>query len=133
MTDAPRASAATFWPVATGTPLWQARLPLARRAPQLHGPYWQWTRKVKGKTVTVTLSESQAAMLREWLENGRLYDRQLAELEQLSVQVTDRLLAAASSQPPRLSLVDPLSVCHDFTRPTCGKSDTMLRPIAVEF
>jgi hypothetical protein len=67
--------------------------------PQLHGPYWQWTRKVKGKTVTVTLSESQAAMLREWLDNGRLYDRQLAELEQLSVQVTDRLLAAASAPP----------------------------------
>lgn len=71
----------------------------SQAAPQLHGPYWQWTRKVKGKTVTVTLSESQAAMLREWLENGRLYDRQLAELEQLSVQVTDRLLAAASAPP----------------------------------
>ena len=68
--------------------------------PRLHGPYWQWTRKVKGKTVTVTLSESQAALLREWLENGRLYDRQLAELEQLSVQVTDRLLAAASAPSP---------------------------------
>ena len=68
--------------------------------PRLHGPYWQWTRKVKGKTVTVTLSESQAALLREWLENGRLYDRQLAELEQLSVQVTDRLLAAASAPFP---------------------------------
>ena len=67
--------------------------------PRLHGPYWQWTRKVKGKTVTVTLSESQAALLREWLENGRLYDRQLAELEQISVQVTDRLLAAASAPP----------------------------------
>jgi hypothetical protein len=64
--------------------------------PQLHGPYWQWTRKVKGKTVTVTLSESQAALLRGWLENGHLYDQQLAELEQLSVDVTDRLLAASA-------------------------------------
>ena len=40
--------------------------------PQLHGPYWQWTRKVKAKTVTVTLSESQATLLRGWLDNGRL-------------------------------------------------------------
>lgn len=64
--------------------------------PQLHGPYWQWTRKVKGKTVTVTLSESQAALLRGWLQNGHLYDQQLAELEQLSVDVTDRLLAASA-------------------------------------
>lgn len=67
--------------------------------PQLHGPYWQWTRKVKGKTVTVTLSESQAALLRGWLDNGRLYDQQLAELEQLSVEVTDRLLAASAPPP----------------------------------
>lgn len=66
--------------------------------PQLHGPYWQWTRKVKGKTVTATLSESQAALLRGWLENGHLYDQQLAELELLSIEVTDRLLAA--SAPP---------------------------------
>ncbi len=68
--------------------------------PRLHGPYWQWTRKVKGKTVTVTLSEAQAALLQGWLENGRLYDQQLAELEQLSVRVTDRLLAAAAAITP---------------------------------
>jgi hypothetical protein len=43
------------------------------------------------------LSESQAALLRRWLDNGRLYDRQLATLEQLSVQVTDRLLAASAT------------------------------------
>jgi len=64
--------------------------------PQLHGPYWQWTRKVKGKTVTVTLSESQAVLLRGWLDNGHLYDLQLAQLEQLSVEVTDRILAASA-------------------------------------
>jgi len=52
--------------------------------PQL-SPYGQGTRKVKGKTVTVTLSGSQAALLRGWPENGHLCDQQLAQLEQLSV------------------------------------------------
>jgi hypothetical protein len=66
--------------------------------PQLLGPYWQWTCNANGETVTVTLS--QAALLQGWLENGRVYDQQLAELEQLSVRVTDRLLAAAAAIIP---------------------------------
>lgn len=44
----------------------------------------------------MTLSESKAALLRGWLDDGRLYYRQLAELDQLSVEVTDRLLAASA-------------------------------------
>ena len=34
--------------------------------PQLHGPYYQWTRKVRGKTVTVRLTEQQAERVRDW-------------------------------------------------------------------
>lgn len=60
-----------------------------------HGPYWQWTRKVKGKTVTVRLNETQVALLREWLANAKRLDQKLGELEVLSAQVTDRLLAEA--------------------------------------
>lgn len=63
--------------------------------PQLHGPYWQWTRKVDGKTVTVRLSDAQAKLLRRWLENAKRLDQLLAELDQLSDTVTNRLLAAA--------------------------------------
>jgi hypothetical protein len=64
--------------------------------PHLHGPYWQWTRKIRGKTVTVTLSPDQAALLRTWLDSGRRLDHILAGLDTLSKAVTDRLLAAAS-------------------------------------
>jgi len=64
--------------------------------PRLHGPYWQWTRKVQGKTVTVRLSEAQATLLRGWLDNGRQLDQKLADFEKLSSQVTDRLLRAAA-------------------------------------
>lgn len=60
--------------------------------PQLHGPYYQWTRKVRGKTVTVRLTESEAALLQTWIQNGRQLDRILAQMQRLSHRVTERLL-----------------------------------------
>lgn len=60
----------------------------------LHGPYWQWTRKLGGKTVSVRLSDAQAELVRAWIDNARDIDRRLGELEQLSVEVTQRILAA---------------------------------------
>lgn len=60
--------------------------------PRLHGPYYQWTRKVDGKTVTVRLSSEQAEMLAGWIATGKELDRIVAEMEQLSLSLTDRLL-----------------------------------------
>lgn len=65
--------------------------------PQLHGPYWQWTRKVAGKTVTVRLTDVQAELVGGWIENGKRLDQKLAELEQLSLTVTDRVLSAVAA------------------------------------
>ena len=33
--------------------------------PNLHGPYYQWTRKVGGKTATLRLSEREAKLLKD--------------------------------------------------------------------
>ena len=60
--------------------------------PELHGPYYQWTRKVRGKTVTVRLSKQGATLLQTWTANGRQLDRILAQMERLSHRATDRLL-----------------------------------------
>ena len=60
--------------------------------PQLHGPYYQWTRKVRGKTVTIRLTEQQAERVRHWIENGRQLDRIVVEMETLSLRMTERLL-----------------------------------------
>src|SRR5262245_65555244 len=38
---------------------------------QLHGPYWQWTTKVNGKTVTRNLNQRQASLYQEWIANRR--------------------------------------------------------------
>jgi hypothetical protein len=60
--------------------------------PRLHGPYYQWTRKVDGKTVTVRLTLEQAQLLAAWIDNGRQLDRIVAQMERLSLRATDRLL-----------------------------------------
>ncbi len=44
--------------------------------PVLHGPYWQWTRKVAGKTITRLVPDEQVADYRQWISN----DRRLREL-----------------------------------------------------
>jgi hypothetical protein len=62
--------------------------------PELHGPYYQWTRKVHGKTVTLRLTESQAEALAAWIANGRRLDDIIAQMERLSLRITDRQLRA---------------------------------------
>jgi hypothetical protein len=60
--------------------------------PRLHGPYYQWTRKVGGKTETVRLTKAQAKLLETWIANGRRLDRILAQMQRVSHRATDRLL-----------------------------------------
>lgn len=60
--------------------------------PELHGPYYQWTRKVRGKTITVRLSEEEARLMKEWIVNGRQLNKLVAKMEILSLRITDRLL-----------------------------------------
>jgi hypothetical protein len=60
--------------------------------PRLHGPYYQLTRKVEGKTLTVRLTREQADLLAVWIDAGREMDRIIAKMEQMSLRATDRLL-----------------------------------------
>jgi hypothetical protein len=60
--------------------------------PRLHGPYYQWTRKLAGKTVTVRLTEQEAELLGEWIANGRRLDQLLADMDQVCLRLTERRL-----------------------------------------
>lgn len=51
----------------------------------LHGPYNRWTRKVKGKTVTRTLTDLQADLCRGCIQNYRRLEGILDEMKGLSV------------------------------------------------
>jgi hypothetical protein len=60
--------------------------------PELHGPYYQWTRKVRGKTATVRLTREEARLFEEWISNGRQLDRIVAQMEAVSFRITERLM-----------------------------------------
>jgi hypothetical protein len=57
--------------------------------PVLHGPYWQWTRKTGGKTITRLVSDDQLDDYRQWLDNHRRLRALVAELETLTLAIAD--------------------------------------------
>lgn len=54
-----------------------------------YGPYYQWTFKDRGKTVTVNLSKGQATRLKRAIENHRRVENVLAEMRDLSRQIIE--------------------------------------------
>jgi len=71
-------------------------------SPRLHGPYWQWTAKVAGRTVTRRLSTAEAARYTEWIANDRQLHRTVAEMRALAEKAREIILAdeqASGSAP----------------------------------
>jgi len=67
------------------------------RGPGAGGPCYQWTRKVKGKTLSVALSKEQFEWLREAIARWRTMQETIKEMQQLSREV----LFATVPHPPR--------------------------------
>jgi len=67
------------------------------RGPGAGGPCYQWTRKERGKTVSVALSKEQYQWLKQAIENWREVQAILLRMEQRSRQV----LFATVPEPPR--------------------------------
>jgi hypothetical protein len=57
------------------------------RGPGLGGPCYQWTRKVRGKTVSVALSKEQFGALREAIEGWREVASTLDRMQKLTRQM----------------------------------------------
>jgi len=58
--------------------------------PALHGPYYSWTRKIDGKTVTRLLSAQQAERYTPWFQDARKLRALIAQLEALSLQAAEQ-------------------------------------------
>ena len=67
------------------------------RGPGAGGPCYQWTRKVKGKTVSVALSQQQYEWLRTAIAQWRELQATLKKMQRLSRQVLFETLPG----PPR--------------------------------
>jgi hypothetical protein len=79
--------------------------------PQLHGPYYQWTAKVNGKTVTRRLTKDQAALYQEWIDNDRQLRDIIQQMRHVAGKATALRLQAAA--PTRLTTL--ISNTHTAT------------------
>lgn len=52
-----------------------------------HGPYYQWSTKVAGRTVSRYLEKEQATPCRRWIENNRRLEKILKRMRALSSRV----------------------------------------------
>ena len=96
--------------------------------PRLHGPYWQWTRKVAAKTVCRWLSADQHRDYQAWIDNDRRLRELLARLEALGAAALEadprrdrqpaRRPRTRPGQPPEPEQLPPDRV--DGDRLTCG-------------
>jgi hypothetical protein len=66
-----------------------------RDASQRHGPYFQWTYKLQGKTVSVTLSPQAAPLYQAATKQHRQLKVVLARMERLSRTALARLAKQA--------------------------------------
>ena len=57
--------------------------------PRLHGPYWQWTRKIAAKTICRWLSADQHRDYAPWIDNDRRLRELLTRLEALGAAAFD--------------------------------------------
>lgn len=59
--------------------------------PQLHGPYYQWTAKIDGKTKTLRLRPEEVEDFRAWIAEGRRLEECIREWRALSLEAVERL------------------------------------------
>jgi len=65
--------------------------------PQPHGPYYQWTAKVNGKTVTRRLNETEAQLYQEWIANDRRLRSLVQQMRQIAAKATELKLKQAAT------------------------------------
>ena len=65
--------------------------------PQRHGPYYQWTAKENGKTVTRRLSASEAKLYQEWIANDRRMRHLIAQMRQVAAKASELKIKQAAT------------------------------------
>ena len=64
---------------------------------------WRWTRKVKAKTVTVTLSNEQAELFRRAIDDHRKLEKLLDQMRAISQQVLLNSVEGPARRKRRIS------------------------------
>lgn len=69
--------------------------------PTRHGPYFQYTRKLDGKTLTRRLAPEQVERYREWIANRRRLDQLTDQMDRLSRRATELLMNQTTTANPQ--------------------------------
>jgi hypothetical protein len=70
--------------------------------PQPHGPYWQWTAKIGGKTVTRRLSETEARRYQQWIDNDRQLHTLIERMREVAAKATELIMKDTPSSKTRV-------------------------------
>lgn len=70
--------------------------------PQPHGPYYQWTAKVNGKTVTRRLTQDEARLYQQWINNDRQLRALITKMRQVAAKATDLIIKDSTANRPRV-------------------------------
>lgn len=70
--------------------------------PRRHGPYWQWTAKVNGKTITRRLTPTEADLYQEWIANDRHLRHLTTQMRDIAAKATALTLKTANSPSPKV-------------------------------
>jgi hypothetical protein len=71
------------------------------REGKTYGPYFQWTFKREGKTVTVNLTASQAPIFHKALDQNRELENTLKEMRELSLAICEAKTEGVKRRKPR--------------------------------
>ena len=66
--------------------------------PQLHGPYWQWTAKVNGKTVNRRFNDTEAELYTEWIANDRELRATITQMRHVAAKATNLIAQEANER-----------------------------------
>lgn len=70
--------------------------------PQMHGPYWQWTAKIDGKTVTRRLSQTEAELYQGWIANDRQLRAIITQMRQVAAKATELTMNEAKNKSAKV-------------------------------
>jgi hypothetical protein len=70
---------------------------------KIYGPYYQWTRKHRGKTITINLTASQAKAYQKAINNHRKIDKLIRRMRQSSLKILEASTASVQKRKARVN------------------------------
>ena len=74
-------------PICQGTVIKRKDVRQRGGKPKTYGPYYLWTRKLEGKTLSIAITQQQYTALKEAIANQKKLDKTLAQMRSLAQEI----------------------------------------------